>query len=76
MPSFSYTARSISYAVPENAGVSLKMYNARGEVVSTLVNGFKSVGSYSVPTGKLVAGIYICELRVNGKAMSQKITAN
>lgn len=71
-----YTAQNVNYSIQNNSNVSLKMYNARGELVSTLVNGHTSAGSYSVPTGKLVAGIYIAELKVDGKSISQKITVN
>ncbi|MCU0609849.1 MAG: metallophosphoesterase [Chitinispirillaceae bacterium] len=75
-PSLTYSAQSLSYTVSENANVSLRMFNARGELVSTLVEGNKNAGSYSVQTGKMLAGIYIAELKVNGKSTSQKITVN
>jgi hypothetical protein len=75
-PSLTYSAQTLGYTLSENANVSLRMFNARGELVRTLVEGNKSAGSYSVPTGTMLAGIYIAELKVNGKSTSQKITVN
>lgn len=55
----------ISYRLGENTTVSLKVYNAAGRLVSTLVNSRQQAGYYSVPfnaTG-LASGVYFYELR-------------
>jgi photosystem II stability/assembly factor-like uncharacterized protein len=55
----------INYALPTNSFVSLKVYNAIGQEVSTLVNEIKQAGSYKVnfdATG-LPSGVYYYVIR-------------
>ena len=61
----------ISFDIPENSQVTLKIYNLQGKVVRTLVNERKSIGYYSVKWNgknnrgtKLPSGIYIYSLEV------------
>jgi len=59
----------IEYAVPEDAHVRLVIYNVMGQRVSTLVDGFRSVGYHQIiwdgrdSQGRLVsAGVYFYRL--------------
>ena len=63
-------ATTITYLLPEPSQVSLKVFNALGEYVATLVNGFNGAGLHSatfnvlgVPNGvyfyRLAAGKYV-----------------
>lgn len=54
----------ISYQLPVNSAVSLKVYDALGREVRTLVNERQSAGVYSVTfdARKLSSGIYFCKL--------------
>lgn len=63
-PSHTSSAMAISVSIPQNTNVALKMYNADGREVATLVNQHLSAGNYSYtwnPTGN-ASGIYLVKL--------------
>ena len=64
----------ISYALSQDAQVSIKVYNSNGSVVADLVNAPQSVGHHSVEFGasKLSNGIFYYSLVVNGRVVSTK----
>ncbi|MCK9613107.1 MAG: hypothetical protein M0R16_09455, partial [Bacteroidales bacterium] len=53
---------------PESGGVSLKVYNVLGELVTDFINQTQSAGKYSVdfPGNKLPEGIYTFKLEFSG----------
>ncbi|MFA6457203.1 MAG: T9SS type A sorting domain-containing protein [Bacteroidota bacterium] len=55
---------TISYAIPQDGMTALKIYDALGREVITLVNEVKSTGRYSVTfnASKLASGMYIFKL--------------
>lgn len=62
---------TISFHIPQNNFVSLKIYNVRGQLVKTLVHKKMTLGNYQVQwkgsdeTGNIVAsGIYLYNLKV------------
>lgn len=66
----------IDYTVNEAQTVKLNVYNVRGQLVSTLVNGKKEAGSYSVTfnASNLASGIYIYRLQTGSKMFTKKMT--
>ncbi len=58
----------INYQIPEDGFVSLVIYNALGEKVTTLVDQHQTSGKYRVKfvANNLPSGIYFCRLRSNG----------
>ena len=56
---------TISYALPNEGMATLKVYDILGREVATLVNEYKTVGSYNVTfdATKLSSGIYIYKLQ-------------
>lgn len=64
---------TISYALPQDGIVTLKIYDALGREVSTLVNEFKQTGRYtaSFDASKLSSGVYIYKL-TSGKYSANK----
>lgn len=56
---------NISFALPAAGFVSLRVYDALGRTVETLVSEFRSAGRYTVPFGggQFSSGLYICEVR-------------
>ena len=56
---------TISYQIPKSGHVTLKVYNALGKEVATLVNEEKSVGRYSIDFSAqgLSSGIYFYSIR-------------
>lgn len=70
----------ISYGINDDAFVTLKIYNSRGQLIESLINGHQSAGNYQAiwpatnPAGQfLPSGIYLCRLSVNGKQMTMKM---
>ncbi len=54
----------ISYSLPKESIVTLKIYNILGQEVTTLVNGSRAAGSYTINfnASKLSSGIYFYSL--------------
>ncbi|MDP1675290.1 MAG: T9SS type A sorting domain-containing protein [Bacteroidota bacterium] len=65
----------ISYQLPVNSHVSLKVYDAIGREVATLVNDVKEAGYYSVTfdASRLSTGMYIYILRAENFVVSKKL---
>jgi hypothetical protein len=65
----------ISYGIPSDNFVSLKIYNVTGQLVSTLVNELKSAGSYNVDfdASQLTSGVYFYILRAGNNESSSNI---
>ncbi len=65
----------IDYSIPKAGMVVLKVYDLLGNEVSTLVNGYKQAGSYSVIFNalKLASGMYIYELKSSGYFCRKKM---
>ncbi|HNW69399.1 MAG TPA: M14 family zinc carboxypeptidase [Bacteroidales bacterium] len=63
---------TISYNLPENGQVHLKVYNAIGEMVSELLNESQESGPHSAvfTPNKLSAGLYTFKLEFTGKEKS------
>jgi hypothetical protein len=68
----------IEYSILKGSNVSLKVYNLLGVEVATLVDGYKSAGSYRVnfnasAFGGLSSGVYVYKLKAIGKTLSKKM---
>ena len=57
----------IDYSLPKAGNVVIKVYDMLGKEVATLVDGYRSAGSYSTDfnAANLSSGIYVYELRSN-----------
>jgi endo-1,4-beta-xylanase len=57
----------ISYSVPQNGYISLKVYNLLGEEVATLFEGVQLAGNHvaSFNGAELASGVYIYQLKAN-----------
>lgn len=66
---------TISYQLPENSFVTIKVFDILGKEVATLVNEIKPAGYYSVNFNgsKLSSGIYIYTLSANGIIHTKKM---
>ncbi len=60
---------TISYTLPENGNVTLKLYNHIGEEVAELVNAQQTAGRYNlvIDGSKLPQGVYIYKIEVLGE---------
>ena len=65
----------IEFNLPESGQVLLNVFNVQGELVTTLLDGFKQAGNYQATfngTG-LAGGVYYCQLNFNGKMEARKM---
>jgi hypothetical protein len=64
----------ISYQVPSDGMVSLKVYDLVGREVSTLVNGVKSAGNYTATfnAANLPSGVYFYKLQAGNYTATKK----
>ena len=67
---------TISFDLPRQAQVSLRLYDMGGRMVASLLEGTQLAGSYNVRTAlsALPAGTYIYRLLVDGVAQSARMT--
>ncbi len=69
----------ISYQLPVNSQVTLKVYNMLGQVVATLVNGPQEAGAYTVSfnankgTLGLSSGVYVYRLQAGSFISTKKL---
>lgn len=65
----------INYDLPKSGNVVLKVYNELGREVSTLVNSYKSAGSYEINfnASNLSSGIYFYKLETDGLTATKKM---
>ncbi|MCL4548894.1 MAG: T9SS type A sorting domain-containing protein, partial [Bacteroidetes bacterium] len=66
---------TIGYAMPQAGNVKLTVYNMLGQQVTTLVNGYKQAGTYSVTwnASNLASGIYFYTLQTGAFVVSKKM---
>jgi hypothetical protein len=66
---------NISYKIPQSGFVSMKVYDALGEEVATLVNEVKPVGNYIVHfnAAGLASGVYFYRLRAGDFTQNHKM---
>lgn len=68
---------TISYQLPSASHVSLKVYDALGREVATLVDEFKQAGNYnskfSTQNSKLSSGVYFYKLSAGSFSQTQKM---
>ncbi len=65
----------IRYDLPAKSRISLKVYNVRGQVVATLVDGWQKGGRYEIPfeLAVLPSGFYLYRLKAGDFAQSRKL---
>ncbi|MDP4175841.1 MAG: T9SS type A sorting domain-containing protein, partial [Bacteroidota bacterium] len=68
-------ATTISYSIPKQSRVELKVYDILGQQVSTLVNKEQNAGEYNVMFDgtSLPSGIYIYTLTAGNYMASRKL---
>jgi hypothetical protein len=69
---------TISYQLPDDGFVSLKIYNVIGNEVATLVNSNQTRGSHTIhyDGNDLTSGMYYYTLRYNDQVKSNKMFLN
>lgn len=65
----------ISYQLPVNGKVSLKIYDILGNEISTLINEYKEAGKYEIDFNaiNLPSGIYVYKLEAGGNSIAKKM---
>lgn len=71
---------TIRYAIPADGHVTLKVYNIAGQEVATLVDEWKTAGTYDVAfdtqraaRGSMASGVYIYRVRVGNYSEARKM---
>ncbi|MFH1861419.1 MAG: T9SS type A sorting domain-containing protein, partial [bacterium] len=66
---------TISYQLPANSLVNLKVYDTAGRLVATLVNGWREAGTHEVTFdgAKLASGVYLYLLEAGDITVSGKL---
>ena len=69
------SATAISVSIPQNTDVSVKIYNADGREVATLVNQYLSAGNYSYTwsANGFAGGIYFVRLVTKNYATTNRM---
>jgi len=66
---------NIRFAIPKSGFVSLKVYDALGREISSLVNEFRNAGEYTINfnASKLVSGAYFYTLKTESFSATKKM---
>ncbi|MBN2011737.1 T9SS type A sorting domain-containing protein [candidate division KSB1 bacterium] len=66
---------TISYSLPQNEYVTLKVYDLLGREINTLVNATQPTGDYSIhfEAGSLASGVYFYELKAGSFVARRKM---
>ncbi|MCX6843133.1 MAG: T9SS type A sorting domain-containing protein [candidate division WOR-3 bacterium] len=74
-PNPSLGALAITYSLPEDGDVSLKLYDVTGSCISVLRAGRVPAGEYStrLDAGKLSRGVYVLRLDADGFSTTRKL---
>ena len=69
------SSTKISYSLPLAGYVTLSLHNVLGEIVTTLVSGYQSIGNYSINfnSNDLASGIYFIIFHTNDFTKSVKM---
>ena len=67
---------TITYSIPQDGFVQLKLFNLLGELVKSLVNEFQTAGIYKInfTAEEINSGIYFYKLETNGYSSIRKMT--
>ncbi len=69
---------NVAFRIDAETAVSLKVYDAMGRTVATLVDGPLQKGSYTVrfggAAGEYSSGVYFCRLQTPTRSQTQKMT--
>ncbi len=65
----------ITYQVPADGQVTLKVYDVLGREVKTLINHFQHIGQYSVTfdASGLASGVYVCSLTFGSHTAAKRM---
>lgn len=68
-------ATIISFSIPEEGNVKLKVYDVLGKEAAVIVNGYLNSGNYKTEfnANNLSSGIYFYKLETNGRIISKKM---
>ena len=68
-------ATEIKFSLADNSKVNLSVYNTKGQLVRTLIDGKTEKGYHTVnfDASELNSGMYLCRLDVNGYAQIRKM---
>lgn len=71
---------TIEYALPKEANIQLRIFNANGQLVETIIDGIHEAGYYSIKWrgmnqyGQLLAsGIYFLTMQLPDKTINRKL---
>jgi hypothetical protein len=66
----------ISFELPKDGNVTLKVYDVLGKEAAVLENGYKRAGKYTVNfnASNLAAGIYLYQLRAGNSVITKKMS--
>jgi hypothetical protein len=67
---------TINYTLDNASNMTLAIYNMAGQLVETLVSGYRAAGTYNVVWNgaNAASGAYVAKLTVNGQTLSLKMT--
>ncbi|MDI6840373.1 MAG: T9SS type A sorting domain-containing protein, partial [bacterium] len=79
-PTVSCRDFNISYSIKEPSFISVKIYDASGRLVCTLVDGLANAGSYrghwdarGATSSSVESGVYFCQLTVDNNSVTKKM---
>ena len=66
---------TISYSLTESRNVKIEVFNVKGQLVETLVNGSQNIGDHKIDWNaeKYSSGIYLYKIRIGDSVQSKKV---
>jgi hypothetical protein len=72
-PNPSSSSANLSFSVTESCDIELSLFDLSGRLLSVLAQGIHVAGEYTIQTGNLSSGIYLCRFKAGTSVSTTRV---